>query len=219
LPVRILAPSNVELVKVIPEVVEVNIKKIVKKKFEVEVIFIPKNIMPSKVKILNINPSYVYVEGEKDKIKNINSVLILASEDYVILGRAKFSPMVISKDGKKISNVKIYPNEVMVSFSLSLYSSKKVKVKPIITGNVAQDFIVKQIKVYPNEVLIEGPTDEISKLDFVETSPVSLDQAKENISLSLPLVSPSPKIKVNQKEVKVDIIIEKKFKKEGENET
>jgi len=70
--------------------------------------------------------------------------------------------------------VKIEPDTVQVT--LDELIAKKLKIKPVFSGEPAFGYIVveSELQLDPNAILVEGPKSQLEKDEFIETEPIDL---------------------------------------------
>ncbi len=96
-----------------------------------------------------------------------------------------------------------------IDVKLERVISKKVLVKPQLSGKPAAGHRVAAVHIQPQQVMVEGAESEVSVLDSVATEPLDITDARETrrekLSLSYPGRYSSLK---NQLAVEVEIVIE-----------
>ena len=136
--------------------------------------------------------SRVNVKGAKsviDSISDLNAVITLAEE------KASFSKEAIisayDSDGKVVSGISIDPAKVGVDVSIIKGSNiKSVGIKPKIVGDPSPSYFVSSITITPDIVDISGVKDMVMATKYLETLPVDITGANDNLErdtyLSLP---------------------------------
>ncbi len=100
----------------------------------------------------------------------------------------------VNASGNLVNGVTIDPNTVRVTATVTQRGGyRNVVVKPVITGQVAPTYRVTNISVFPPAVTVfsEDPRLVDQLPGYVETSPLDLNGAKDDIDVFLPLNLPS----------------------------
>jgi len=189
LKVEIAPPKRTEIIKIIPSEIKADIERILTKEVEVEysLIGIPEKgyslaeepkIIPSKVKIIGAQS---ILENVKQEICTIDISGI--KEDF----NKKIKINAIDVNGNEVKGVKIEPDTVEVSISLSLgYPEKILAVKPRIIGKPAPGYYISQILANPDEIKIFGNYSKINNLEFLETIPINVSGITMTLSVKVP---------------------------------
>jgi YbbR domain-containing protein len=189
LKVEIVPPKRTEIIKIIPSEIKADIERILTKEVEVEysLIGIPEKgyslaeepkIIPSKVKIIGAQS---ILENVKQEICTIDISGI--KEDF----NKKIKINAIDVNGNEVKGVKIEPDTVEVSISLSLgYPEKILPVKPRIIGKPAPGYYISQILANPDEIKIFGNYSKINNLEFLETIPINVSGITKTLSVKVP---------------------------------
>jgi len=189
LKVEIAPPKRTEIIKIIPSEIKADIERILIKEVEVEysLIGIPEKgyslaeepkIIPSKVKIIGAQS---ILENVKQEICTIDISGI--KEDF----NKKIKINAIDVNGNEVKGVKIEPDTVEVSISLSLgYPEKILAVKPRIIGKPAPGYYISQILAKPDEIKIFGNYSKINNLEFLETTPINVSGITMTLSVKVP---------------------------------
>jgi YbbR domain-containing protein len=182
-------PKRTEIIKIIPSEIKADIERILTKEVEVEysLIGIPEKgyslaeepkIIPSKVKIIGAQS---ILESVKQEICTIDISGI--KEDF----NKKIKINAIDVNGNEVKGVKIEPDAVEVSISLSLgYPEKILPVKPRIIGKPAPGYYISQILAKPDEIKIFGNYSKINNLEFLETIPINVSGITKTLSVKVP---------------------------------
>jgi YbbR domain-containing protein len=189
LKVEIAPPKRTEIIKIIPSEIKADVERILTKEVEVEysLIGIPEKgyslaeepkIIPSKVKIIGAQS---ILENVKQEICTIDISGI--KEDF----NKKIKINAIDVNGNEVKGVKIEPDTVEVSISLSLgYPEKILAVKPRIIGKPAPGYYISQILAKPDEIKIFGNYSKINNLEFLETIPINVSGITMTLSVKVP---------------------------------
>jgi YbbR domain-containing protein len=146
----------------------------------IEYVNIPSGLEISKH---TVTTAQIVVRTHESLSKNIRQENVRVSVD---VGRAKKGEEIFSlkKDDVKVAYgatvTKIEPSTVKVAFEETV--SKKVSVKPEVTGSPEQGYVVKRIEVSPEEVVIEGAKSEVRKVGVLRTEPIDISGLAEDLS-------------------------------------
>ncbi|GAI73694.1 unnamed protein product, partial [marine sediment metagenome] len=95
----------------------------------------------------------------------------------------KIKVRVIDVNGNEIKEVKIEPDIVEVSISLTRgYPEKRLSVKPKIVGKPAPGYYISEILSNPDEIKIFGNYSKINSIEFLETIPIDVSGITKTLS-------------------------------------
>jgi len=168
-----------------------------------------KNIPPD-IGIANtsIKTVSVTVRGFERPMKNLKASDVRV---YVDLSKAKKGEDVfyINKDDIKLpyalSVTNVTPSTVKVR--LDATASRAVLVKPVLTGEPRNGFVVNSVKVEPQSVVIRGLMSDVRKLHSVSTEPLDITDSSETITQELNIDTGGIKVTPDIETVKVTVNI------------
>lgn len=205
--IRLLAPKEVDLIKLDPEYIDLRIAKIISQTFNVEPIFISQNDY-QQIKIEKIIPGKIIVKGYINKIQAIKKVVILVDSNNLI-SQFKSYPLAINLKGKVENDLEFIPDKILVQTSTSPITSKLVYIKAVVNGYPAADYEIKSINVFPAKVLVLSPHNEISQITEINTSEINIQGISADLSLEVPLEKPNEEVQLQTNKVKVEIKVGK----------
>ena len=83
-----------------------------------------------------------------------------------------------------------------ISLELERRQTLSVAVRPIVEGVPAAGFVLASVRVVPEQVAIQGPESRLDGVDFVETTPVSVEGATGPIETAVEPVLPDPLLRL-----------------------
>lgn len=107
-----------------------------------------------------------------------------------------------------ISIIKIDPSSVRVVFEEKI--TKRVIVRPVITGRPDRDYYVSSIVTTPEEITIEGVTSELRRINHIDTEPLDITGVREDIIEEVGLNLVGKKIKPERDKVKIAVRIKRR---------
>lgn len=187
--VDIVSPKNTNIVKVIPEEVNVIIEEILRKAYPVEYNLIG---LPEKGYSLKnepeINPKEVNITAADSIHNQIGQVKIdidISSIDESITRMERV--VIYNKENEILENLMIHPDNVFVSIQVSEgYPEKILPIKPRIVGKPAPGYFVTKIEAVPNEVQIYGNYSKIAHSEFLETIPIDVNGISKTLTVKVP---------------------------------
>ena len=216
--VQTVLPSGFELVSVAPTKILVNVDKIEQKEIPVRL-----NLSgtPGDGKVVaSVQQSLqnVTVEGP---ISALNKITAAVGYIGVNGNTENFSvtvPLIAVNDkDKEIDNVRLIPKTVDVSIVLARgLNTKIIDVKPALMSDLSTDYILKSVKVEPEKIEVSGNVDIIGNMTYLSTENISLAKTTESTKQSVRLKVPEG-VNVTNREVVVDIEIEKKSDSDKDN--
>jgi YbbR domain-containing protein len=166
--------------------------------------------IPSGLEIAKhaVTSAHLVVRTHESLSKNIRQENVRVSLD---VSRAKKGEEIFSlkRDDVKIAYgatvTKIEPSTVRVVFEETV--SKKVAVKPEVTGKPERGYAVKRIEVSPEEVVIEGARSEVRKVGVLRTEPVDISGLAEDLLQEVKLEEEDAQIRTKVDRVTVQVRI------------
>ena len=155
-----------------------------------------------------VTTAQIVVRTHESLSKNIRQENVRVSVD---VGRAKKGEEVFSlrKDDVKVpygaTVTKIEPSAAKVVFEETV--SKKVPVKPELTGSPEQGYSVKRVEVSPEEVVIEGAKSEVRKVGVLRTEAIDISGLAEDLMQEVKIEGKDGNIRTKIDKVNVRIKI------------
>jgi YbbR domain-containing protein len=169
----------------------------------IEYVNIPSGLEISK---RTATAAHIVVRTHESLSKNIRQENVRVSVDVsrALKGEETFS---LKKDDVKVAFgatvAEIEPATVRVVFEETV--SRKVRVKPEVTGNPETGYVVKRIEVSPEEVVIEGARSEVRKVGVIRTEPIDISGLTEDLSQEAKLEGTNGNIRTKVEKVNVRI--------------
>ncbi len=210
LPVRVTSKrEGVDVVRVIPERVEITLIQAASKELPVEV-----NLtggLPSGYVLAEpptVEPAFVTVTGHPELVENVTKVQLdvnlsgVRDPTYVVEGE-----LVPRSDTGAVQQVILSATRARATFKIEQrFSQRTVAVQPILTGAPAPGYRVAAVTVDPPAVLATGPIEIVQGLTVVTTEPIELTGATANVTRAVAISVPS-NISLDRTTVRVDVAI------------
>lgn len=187
--VEVAAPKRTQITRIIPSEIKVEIERILTKEIEVEYSLIG---IPEKGYSLadepQLNPFKVKIIGAQSVLESVKQTICAIDISGIKedLNR-KIKVRVIDVNGNEIKEVKIEPDIVEVSISLTRgYPEKRLSVKPKIVGKPAPGYYISEILSNPDEIKIFGNYSKINSIEFLETIPIDVSGITKTLSVKVP---------------------------------
>jgi len=88
---------------------------------------------------------------------------------------AQVPPLLINRDGRAVEDLDVRPDKIAVAAKLERGLAKKtVDIKTIIFGDLAPGVALKAVVTTPARVELSGDPQDLAKVDFVYTEPISV---------------------------------------------
>jgi len=143
---------------------------------------------------VGIEPLKVVVAGPKSQVENVNRARVSVNLSGI---RENFDSMIpveiLDQNGQPVEGVTVSPELIHVTMPVSQQGGyRDVAVKVIVTGRVASGYRLTDISVFPPIVTVfAGNSELVNALPgVVETQPLDLQNAQENINTRLALNLP-----------------------------
>jgi YbbR domain-containing protein len=83
-----------------------------------------------------------------------------------------------------------------ISLVLERRQTLSVALRPVVEGTPAAGFVLVSLRVVPEQVAIQGPESRLDGVDFVETTPISVEGATGPIEATVQPVLPDPLLRL-----------------------
>jgi YbbR domain-containing protein len=185
-PVQILATS--------PKSVSFSLESIATKPFPVDVTFSGESSVGYQIGEAMIEPAEVIVAGAQSQVEKVARTHISVDLDGVRENVDQtLAVEVLDANGEPVEGVTVSPETIHVSLPVSQQGGyRDVAVKVIMAGRVASGYRLTDISVFPPVVTIYAADPELvnNLPGVVETAPLDLQNAKEDINTRLALNLP-----------------------------
>ncbi|MDQ3653816.1 MAG: CdaR family protein [Chloroflexota bacterium] len=126
--------------------------------------------------------SQVTVTGPTSAVERVAEVILPVTIDRQTESFDEtYMPFAVDSDGQRVSEVTILPETILTTVEVET-RGKAVSVIPTVTGVPAEGFSVQQRRALPDTIVVDGPTELIDDLLFVNTEPVDVTDANQSIS-------------------------------------
>jgi YbbR domain-containing protein len=214
LPVRASINSNFDpsrIVEVRPDTVTMTLERLVSQEFPVrlEVIGEPARGYQRGVPVRS--PEFVTVSGREPLVGQVVEVRanldISQSRDDI---QTRVELVAHDANSDPVEGVTITPGEVTISIPITLQEAyRTLAVRPVTTGNVANGYRITNITVSPPSVLVFSSNPDLVKdlPGFVETAPLDISGAEDDIETFVELDLPAAVSVVDDTTVLVQVFI------------
>ncbi|HTQ79212.1 MAG TPA: CdaR family protein [Thermoanaerobaculia bacterium] len=141
----------------------------------------------------------VRLRGSSKKVRTLNPYLVNVQVDLNQSQKGTFSVGLGPTDvqlPEGFEVVSIDPNVIRVELDREV--TQRLPVRPQLVGEPIGGATVGEPEVLPNQVMVSGPESLISKYDWINTRPISLDQHDRTFEEPISVIPPDPLIQVVQ---------------------
>ena len=206
--INVEMPINLTLVSCFPSQATLDIVRQVTRLMTVETV-LPQNIPEGHyIEGVEIVPREVGVKGAEDDVAKVGSVRITPSVDELQKGEDLLMPVKFSQSEPFEGSVTIEPAQVRFRGSIARgLPRKRVPVIVRLAGNLDSDYEVRTVVTDPSEVQIEGKTEDLAKVETVDTEIIEISAMNKDSVIVSPLRQPEINgvSLVNTSSVKVSI--------------
>lgn len=187
--VRVDTPSGVNLASVDPVEININVQKILTKKFPVNLVIKDSLKDGKSVEVKEQSLKEITVKGPASEVNKIDRVEVNINDPEYLDGKMhNIDIHIMGKDGKEVVNVERSDTDLNVSFTVT--ETKRVKINLKTYGEVASGYEVKSTMVSPDDLVLKGNGQVLKTIDNVDTYPVNISNIKTDkegdIRLNLP---------------------------------
>jgi YbbR domain-containing protein len=171
-----LVPTSLELVEVQPDKITVRVDGKASRTLPVEVRVTGSAPAGTVITTTTLTPRQVTVTGPKAVVESVDRVIVPLditgkSADFTI----QAAPLLVSRDGRTVEGLGVEPGRISVAAGIAKGVAKKtVDIKTIIFGDMAPGTALKSVVTTPPRVELSGDPQEIAKIDYVYTEPISV---------------------------------------------
>lgn len=194
-----------------PEKVTVILELLVSHSFQVQLDVTGEPAVGYQKGLAGRNPTSVTVSGPESQVsqvKEVHASLDITDTNETI--KTKIPVLALNANGEPISGITITPNEITVTQPISLLGGyRNVVVKVVTTGQVANGYKLTNVSVSPPNVVVFSTDPLLVKNlpSFVETEPLDLTNAENDIDTLLTLNLPEGVSVVGDQSVHVQVSI------------
>lgn len=195
LPVQIqIVPRPVRKISQTPQNVTITLEPLQVKELPVSLVLRGSPATGYQTGEASINPGFVTVTGPAAAVERVERVRATLDVNQANQTINRSLPLVaLDADDKIVSDVSIVPGEVAVSQEVTQrFGYRNVVVKVVATGQVADGYRLTNISVFPPAVTVFSANPQIVNdlPGFVETLPLDISGAKDDLDLSVGLDLP-----------------------------
>ena len=189
--VNVDTPGNISLISCTPSQITLDIVRQVTRLMTVETVLpqdIPDGYYLEGVEVI---PKEVGIKGAEDDVIKVGSVRITPSIEELQEGRELLAAVKFSQSEPFDGVVAIEPAQVRFRGTLVRgLPRKRVPVNVRLTGKLNSDYEVRSIITDPSEVQIEGETQDLAKIEAVDTEVIDVTDLNEDKVIVVPLRQP-----------------------------
>lgn len=189
-----IVPRPVRKVAQSPAAVAITLERLAVKEFAVELVTRGSPAVGYQTSEPKISPEKVTVTGPEslvDRVIHVVATLDLTDANQSISRMLALVP--VDANNKPVTGVTVLPQDVSVNQGISQrFGYRNVVVKVVMTGQVAEGYRLTNISVFPPAVTVYSANPQmVSDLPgFVETRPLDITGAKDDLDVSLALNLP-----------------------------
>jgi len=184
----------VQIVSVAPRTITFDLEALATQTFSVDLSLTGETAIGYQVGENSINPLEVVVAGAQSQVEKVTRARVSVNLSGI---RENFDQTllveILDKDGQRVDGVTVSPETVHVTLPVSQQGGyRDVAVKVIMLGRVASGYHLTDISVFPPVVTVFAANPELvgTLPGVVETQPLELQSAKEDISTRVALNLP-----------------------------
>jgi YbbR domain-containing protein len=192
--VTVISPQLANVVEYTPQNIEIELEAISSLNFPIRLIQRGDVAVGYQAETPVLSQRTVTITGPQSAVARVNEVravldLNRATENI----ERQLNLVAVDTTESPVTGVNISPSQVAVQVGISQRGGyRNVVVKVVVSGQVARGYRVTNISVFPPAVTVFSPDPRLIDAlpGYVETSPLNLDNARDDISLFMPLDLP-----------------------------
>ena len=184
-------PPDINLVSCFPSQTVLDLVRQVTRLMTVETV-LPQDIPEGHyVEGVEIIPKEVGIKGAEDDVAKIGSVRITPTIEELRNGGEHLMAVKFSQSEAFADSVAIEPAQVRFHGSLVRgLPRKRVPVNVRLTGKLDSDYEIRAVTTDPSEVQIEGNTEDLAKIETIDTEVIDISSGTEDRTIVAPLRQP-----------------------------
>jgi len=184
----------VKIVSVAPSAISLVLERLITQTYNVDLSLTGETAIGYEAGAANLVPVTVVVAGAESQVKKVERVRASANLNGIRENIDQTLPVeVLDADGQKVEGVTVSPETVHVTMPVSQRGGyRDVAVKVLLTGRVASGYRLTDISVFPPVVTVFASDPKLVDAlpGVVETQPLELQSAKQDISMRVELNLP-----------------------------
>ncbi|KXK11553.1 MAG: YbbR-like protein [Chloroflexi bacterium OLB14] len=184
----------VQIVSVIPSTVTFELEPLLQKTVDVDLILSGEAAIGYQVGRSTIEPVQVTISGAQSKVESVKRIIVSADLNGI---RENFDKVlkieVLDANNQPIKGLNITPDSVNVFLPVSQQGGyRDVAVKVNVTGRVATGYRLTDLSVFPQVITVYSKDPQlVSNLPgIIETQPLDLQNAQDDVTSRLSLILP-----------------------------
>lgn len=155
-------------------------------------------------------PETIQVSGSAKTLERVSKVVYTLNLDRPgDVWTDEITFLAVDSDGAPIDNLQLNPSTASITVYLREHKVKQtLPVVLRVRGTPARDYAITSQSVTPQQVDVIGEPAIIGSLTYIDTSTISVSDARSDITTELDLVAPDPAIVLQPSKVKVTIVID-----------
>ncbi len=204
--------SPVRVISLTPQTITVNLEALETKTLPIELITKGQPAIGYRTGSAELTQSQVVLSGPQSLVEQAAKAQIeIKIEGARTSIGAETSIRILNAEGKIISGITLNPEKVSAQIPITQQGGyRDIAVKIVVRGQVASGYRLTNISVFPPALTVfSGDTELVNDLPgYVETEPLNLNGASQNIELSLGLILPTGVSVVGEQTVMVQVGID-----------
>lgn len=186
----------VQIVSVNPSSVDVQLVEIITQSVEVQ---IEESSLELSSPVLELSetpvvtPTEVFVSGAASLVESIDHASVELPEIEASGAMQRMQPVtLVDEDGQVIEELEVEPERVQIGVTvMQRANARDVAVQAVTDGAVPESYRLAELLVQPERVTLLGSEEQLAEIGtVVETLPIDLSQAVEDIRIQIPLDLP-----------------------------
>ncbi|MBQ7221446.1 MAG: hypothetical protein IJS28_10740 [Synergistaceae bacterium] len=189
--VNVSTPGSISLVSCTPSQITLDLVRQVTRLMTVETV-LPQNIPEGHyIEGVEIIPKEVGIKGAEDDVAKVGSVRITPTIEQLQEGGEQLMAVRFSQSEPFDGAVAIEPAQVRFKGNLVRgLPRKRVPVNVRLSGKLDSDYEVRSIITDPSEIQIEGDTQDLAKVEAIDTEIIDVTGLNEDRVIVVPLRQP-----------------------------
>lgn len=198
----------VQVLSISPHSVALNLEPLESITLPVNLVMIGEAAIGYQVGEVKIEPATVFVAGPQTLVRKVQSVRAVVPLDNTRADIVQNVPIeAFDENDVRVDGVKLSPNLAQVTIPIILQGGyRDLAVKVLVTGRVASGYRLTDISVFPPVVTVFAADPDIVKNlpGILETQPLDLNNAQEDINTRLSLNLPPGVTIVGEQTVRIE---------------
>ena len=181
--VATVAPTGLEIIETNPDRAAIRLDAVIQRRLPLEFRLTGTAQPGAVISRITGSQEQVRIEGARPLVDNVDKVYVPVEISNRSTDFQLPAPVIpVNKAGQTVEGLTLQPDKVNVAVTIAKENIRKlVAVRVLTSGEPAKGYVVKSVTTEPAQVEVWGMAEDLERLDFVTTEPVSVSAASQDV--------------------------------------